>query len=80
VSQGSEEQPPVPSPFGYRKIVVAESERGRTPAILIHTLEIIEGPVADLGVCPQAKDPEWTVLRDGDRVMITRVTTKHGGT
>jgi hypothetical protein len=73
-------QPPVPSPFRYRKTVIAESVRGRTPATLIHTLEVIEGPAADLGICPQAKDPGWTVLRDGDRAVITRVTTRLGGT
>jgi hypothetical protein len=80
MSQDPEEQPPVPSPFSYRKTVIAESVHGRTPATLIHTLEIIEGPVADLGICPQAKDPEWTVLHEGDLVVITRVTTKIAGT
>jgi hypothetical protein len=80
MSQGSGEQSPVPSPFRYRKTVIAESVLCRTPATLIHTVEIIEGPVADLGACPQAIDPEWTVLHDGDRVVITRVTTKLGET
>jgi hypothetical protein len=63
----------------YRKIILGTSSGGPPPFTLIHVLEEIEGPAADLGACPQAKDPRWTVIHEGDRVVITRVTTEPKG-
>jgi hypothetical protein len=69
----------IPPSFTYRKLILGESSGGSPPLALIYILEEIEGPVADLGSCAQAEDPGWTVIHEGDRVILSRVTTRPKG-
>jgi hypothetical protein len=76
MSRGTEEGGyQIPPSFQYRKLILGESSGGSAPVVLIHKLEQIEGPAAELQSCRQAGDPGWTVDHEGDWVILSRITT-----